>query len=96
MAEILEEAVSALQERFAQADLDFGVKFIIEDEGAIMVDGAGVRAADEGADVSLTANAETFQDIISGALDPTGAFMSGRLKIDGDMGLAMRLASILA
>ena len=33
--------------------------------------------------------------MLDGDLDPTAAFMSGRLKVDGDMGLAMKLGSIL-
>jgi putative sterol carrier protein len=45
--------------------------------------------------VTFTATPETFQDILSGALNPTSAFMSGKLAVDGDMGAAMRLASAL-
>jgi putative sterol carrier protein len=44
----------------------------------------------------MTADADTFQDILSGALNPTSAFMSGKLKLDGDMGTAMKLGSALA
>ena len=33
---------------------------------------------------------------MSGDLNSTAAFMQGKLKVDGDMGMAMRLASILA
>ena len=55
----------------------------------------GVRASDEDAEVTLIATAETFQDIMAGALDPTSAFMSGKLRIEGDMGTAMRLSGVL-
>ena len=44
----------------------------------------------------MSADAETFREILDGSLNPTAAFMSGRLKIDGDMGAAMRLAPVLA
>jgi putative sterol carrier protein len=44
----------------------------------------------------MTADAETFQAIIEGELNPTAAFMSGKLTIDGDMGTAMKLASAMA
>jgi putative sterol carrier protein len=54
-----------------------------------------VRAGDEEAEVTLRANTETFQDILAGDLDPASAFMSGRLTIDGDMGVAMQLGSAL-
>ena len=33
--------------------------------------------------------------MLDGDVNPTTAFMSGRLKVDGDMGLAMKLGSIL-
>ena len=54
-----------------------------------------MRAGDDAADVTLTASAETFQSIVSGDLNPTAAFMTGKLSIDGDMGAAMRLGSAL-
>ena len=36
-----------------------------------------------------------FVDLATGKLDGTAAFMSGKLKIKGDMGLAMKLQGIL-
>jgi putative sterol carrier protein len=69
---------------------------VIEDEGSLIVDGAGARAGDGDADCTLTASADTFRDMLDGALDPTSAFMGGRLAIDGDMGAAMRLAGLLS
>ena len=58
-----------------------------------MLDSAGVRAADEDAAVTLSADVETFQQIMSGDLSDT--FMTGRLSVDGDMGQAMALGSVL-
>jgi putative sterol carrier protein len=43
----------------------------------------------------LTADVETFQGLLDGDVNPTSAFISGRLKVDGDMGLAMKLGSLL-
>lgn len=93
---VIDEAVAALSERLS-GGFDGSVKFVIEGEGALMVDGGGVRAADDddGADVTMTASADTFEDILAGALNPAAAFMSGKLKLDGDMGTAMRLGSVL-
>ncbi len=95
MSDVVEAAVAALSEKMS-GGFDGTAKFVIEGEGAIVVDGAGVHAGDDDADVTLTADTDTFQAILSGDLDPAGAFMSGRLKIDGDMGAAMRLGSALA
>ena len=94
MSDVIDGAVKALNEKM-DGGFDGMAKFVIEDEGAIMVDSDGARAGDEEADVTLTANADTFQSMMSGDLNPTAAFMSGKLAVDGDMGMAMKLGSIL-
>lgn len=96
MSDIVNEAVSALNEKLGGAGFDGTAKFDIEDEGAVLIDGSGARASDEDADVTLSADADTFKEILSGQTNPTSAFMTGKLKVDGDMGLAMKLASALA
>lgn len=97
MSDVITAAVAALAEKLG-GGFDGSAKFEIEGEGAIIVDGSGVRAAGEGedADVTMTADSDTFQDILSGELNPTAAFMGGRLKVDGDMGTAMKLGGVLA
>jgi putative sterol carrier protein len=97
MSEIVEAAVKALNAKLGGAGIDGSVRFVIEDEGAVRIDGDGASPDGGGeADCTLTADAETFRSLLDGELDPTGAFMSGRLTVDGDMGLAMRLGSLLA
>lgn len=93
MSKVIEAAVEALRAKVPSFD---GVaKFVITGEGAIMIDQAGVRAGDEDADVTLTASAEVFQAILSGEMNPTTAFMTGKLGVDGAMGLAMQLGAVL-
>ncbi len=93
---VIETAIAALNEKIT-GDFDGIAKFTIEGEGTLIVDSTGVRAAEEHdeAEVTLTADSDTFQDILSGDLNPTGAFMAGKLKVDGDMGVAMKLGAIL-
>ncbi|HKL69663.1 SCP2 sterol-binding domain-containing protein [Salibaculum sp.] len=95
MSDVISEAVTALNAKMDGADFDGTAKFVIEDAGAVIIDGDGARAADEEADVTLTANAETFKAILDGEENPTAAFMSGKLSVDGDMGMAMKLAGVL-
>ena len=94
MSDVIEAAVKALNEKM-DGGFDGVAKFVIEDEGAIMVDSDGARAADEEAAVTLSASAETFQAILEGDLNATSAFMQGELSVDGDMGLAMQLGAVL-
>jgi len=96
MSELIDAAVNALSKRI-EGGFDAGTaKFVIEDEGAIMIDSDGVRAGDDEADVTLTASADTFKAILDGDINPTSAFMSGKLSVDGSMGLAMQLGSALS
>lgn len=96
MSEFLQRAADELSARMNDASFDGTAKFVVGDAGAIMLDETGARVGNDDADVTLTADAETFQSIIEGDMNPTSAFMSGKLSVDGDMGLAMKLASALA
>jgi putative sterol carrier protein len=96
MTDVIGAAVTALNEKLSGSGFDGTAKFVIEDEGAIMLDDAGARPGDEAADVTMTADTDTFRAILDGSLNATSAFMTGRLRIEGDMGAAMRLGSVLS
>ena len=95
MSVVIDKAVEQLSAK-VQGGFDGVAKFVIKDEGTIMMDGTGVRAGDGEADVTLTASAEVFKAILDGEMNPTMAFMSGKLSVDGSMGLAMKLGSVLS
>ena len=95
MSEALQTAAVALREKFADADFEGSVKFDIEDEGVILVNDGELRMEDGDADVTISASLDTFREIFDGELSPTAAYMTGRRRIDGDMGLAMKLSQIL-
>jgi len=97
MSSLIDAAVAALSDRIGDG-FDGTAKFMIEGEGALIIDSSGVRSAteDEEADVTLSADADAFQEILAGELNPTAAFMGGRLKVDGDMGMAMKLGAALS
>lgn len=94
MSEMIDAAVKALSAKLS-GGFDGVAKFVIPGEGAIMLDAGGVRAGDEEADVTLTAAADVFRAILDGDTNPTVAFMTGKLTVDGNMGLAMKLGSVL-
>jgi putative sterol carrier protein len=93
----LAEALARLQEKTGGRALDDGsVKFDFTDLGALRLDDQGPRMDDgQPADCTISADLETFKAMFDGELSPTGAFMSGRIKIDGDMGVAMKAAGLL-
>ncbi len=70
--------------------LDFG------DEGSILLDGvANAVTADDGpADATIKLTFDNFVAMANGKLNGTMAFMTGKLKIDGDMSVALQLQSV--
>ncbi len=93
MSDVIAAAVAALSEKVEGFD---GVaKFVIPGEGSLVIDAEGVREGDDEADVVLTAEADVFQAILAGDLNPTAAFMQGKLSVDGNMGMAMKLGGLL-
>jgi len=96
MSDDIEKVVEALNNKIGDDSFDGTAKFVIEGKGAIVIDGDGARASDDDTDVTLTADEDTFRAIMEGDLNPTTAFMTGKLAVDGDMGTAMKLGSVLS
>ena len=95
MSNLLDQAVKALNKKLVHIGFDGVAKFLITDEGSVIIDGNGARISDADADVTLSASAEVFQAIVEGDQNPSAAFMTGELSIDGDMGIALKLAGNL-
>jgi acyl-CoA dehydrogenase len=55
-----------------------------------------VSQSNDDADCTIQVSQEDFQRLVSGDLNPMGAVMSGKIKIDGDMGVAMKLQTLFA
>jgi len=74
------------------------VKIDFGDEGAILLDGANslVSENDGAADTTIKVSWDDWQALSSGQLDGMTAFMTGKLKIEGDRGNAMQLQGALA
>ncbi|WP_299390663.1 SCP2 sterol-binding domain-containing protein [Pelagibius sp.] len=82
--------------------LGYRVLFDLGEEGAILWDGketpaeiAPVEVNGTEADTTLRISPDQLGSLIDGSLDPTLAYMTGKLKIEGSMGVAMKLATML-
>ena len=92
-----QELVAKMQEGNAwvpgkRVKLDFG------GEGAIMLDGAASQVSEDNgdADTTIKVSWDDWQAMAAGQLDGMTAFMTGKLKVEGDMGNAMQLQGVLA
>lgn len=74
------------------------VKLHFGDQGAIMLDGQANQVTEEdgAADTTLKVAWSDWQAMASGQLDGMTAFMTGKLKVEGDMSNAMQLQGVLA
>ncbi|MGB4958775.1 MAG: SCP2 sterol-binding domain-containing protein [Saprospiraceae bacterium] len=74
------------------------MKFVLGDN-IILIDGSGdtniVSQSDEESACTITTDEDTFMKLKNGDLNPMMAVMSGKVKIKGDMGLAMKLQSLV-
>jgi len=74
------------------------IKFVLDD-APVYIDGSGekneVSGEDKDADCTITTSVDILEQLKDGSLNPMMAVMSGKVKISGDMGLAMKLQSLL-
>jgi len=84
----------------ANSGLGGTLKFDFGEPGSVYIDGkSSPNTVSDGdgksADCTITLSLETFEKMVKGELDGTSAFMQGKLRVAGDMGLAMKLGPIL-
>jgi len=94
------DVFTQLQNKANEAEAIGGtLKFVIDDL-TVFVDGTGndniVFQADDEADCTITTSASTLMELQSGDLNPMMAVMGGKVKIAGDMGLAMKVQSLMS
>ena len=71
-------------------DIDGAGKWKVDvQDGKVQVTEGG-----EEGDVTITTSEETFEKIVSGEQNATSAYMTGKLKVKGDMGAAMKLQKL--
>ena len=92
-----QELATKMQENQAwlpgkRVKLDFG------GDGAIMLDGTAEKVSEDdgAADTTILVSWDDWQAMAAGQLDGMTAFMTGKLKVEGDMSNAMQLQGVLA
>lgn len=94
-----ESILDALNEQAKNvAPIGDTIKFVIGEQ-PLLIDGTGdtnvVSQSDAEASCVISCTEETFTKLKDGSLNPMMAVMGGKVKIKGDMGLAMKLQSLL-
>ena len=97
----LESLTEELRKRAAQnPKLGYKVKVVLDDGGVIFWDGTGDQASlsniDGEADTTLRISAVDLEKLVAGTLDPTMAYMTGKLKVEGKLGVALKINAMLS
>jgi putative sterol carrier protein len=82
----------------AESGLDATVKFVFGQDGVIFIDGVSkpntVDNTDRDAKITLTLSMADFERIIDHKLNPKLALMTGKMRLRGDIRIAMRLDKV--
>lgn len=96
----IEDLTNTVKEKVGEdCGLGASLKFDCGDDGVIYIDATQVPniVSNEDIDAQCTVAValDDLKSMMAGDLDPMAAFSLGKLKLDGDMGVAMKLGNLM-
>ena len=96
----IEECTQAIRTKVGDdSGLAASLKFDCGDDGVIVIDGKAtpntVSNANTDTDCTVGITLDNLNAMLAGDLDPATGFMAGKLKVSGDMSVAMRLQRVI-
>ncbi len=103
MSSLIAKAADYFNVKLSGRPFDGHVRISIENEGQIIVDEDGARMVlpdddtfgDDIVDCLVSTDQDTFSAVLDGHLDPMTAYMTGRLRVRGNMGTVAKLGNVL-
>ena len=89
------EIADRIKPKVESAGFERSVKFDTGPDGVIVIDGATISTTDQETDCTIKLSLSDLEDLVAGDLSPTTAFMTGKIKIEGDMSVAMALSQLI-
>jgi putative sterol carrier protein len=95
----LEQVTKRVQQAVgAESGVDARIKFLFGADGILFIDAKAIPNAvhnnDEESDITITVSMENFERIIDKKLNPKIALMTGKMRLRGDIRIAMRLDKV--
>lgn len=91
----VQEIAASLKSKVESAGFDKSVKFDTGADGVIVINGASISTTDAPTDCTIKLSLDNLESLLAGDLNPTMAFMTGKLKVEGDMSVAMALSQLI-
>ncbi len=91
----LQSIADGMKSKVASSGFDRSVKFDTGSDGVVVIKNGEVSTADSDADCTIKISLDDFESLVAGDLNPTMAFMTGKIKVEGDMSVAMALSQLI-
>lgn len=91
----VQEIADTLKDRVAASGFEKSIRFDTGDDGVMVINQTSVTTVDGPADCTIKLSLANLEGLVDGTLNPTMAFMQGKIKLEGDMAVAMALGKVL-
>jgi putative sterol carrier protein len=96
----LDSVTQAVRSKAATSPaLGYRIQFDLGDDGIVFRDGTQTPGVIDNeprdADTVMSLRLDNLEALVAGALNPTMAYMTGKLKLQGSMGVALRIGQLL-
>lgn len=91
----LEDIAQGIRTGLTGKTFDGSLKFDCGDDGVIVLSQGDATTQDRDTDCTLRLSADNLQKLLAGKLNPMTAVMMGKIKVSGDMGVAMKLSKLI-
>ncbi|QOF70318.1 SCP2 sterol-binding domain-containing protein [Aminobacter sp. SR38] len=91
----IQAVADKIKAKVESAGFGRSIKFDTGSDGVIVIDGTTLSTTDGPADCTIRLSLDDLESLIAGELNPTMAFMTGKIKVEGDMSVAMGLSQLL-
>ncbi|WP_372885113.1 SCP2 sterol-binding domain-containing protein [Shimia sp.] len=93
---MLQQIIDRMQKELQSKSFEGSLKFDCGEDGVIVLRDGSASGEDQETDCTIRLSADNLVKLLTGKLNPMTGVMMGKLKVSGDMGVAMRLGKLLA
>ncbi|MCI5100864.1 SCP2 sterol-binding domain-containing protein [Phaeobacter italicus] len=91
----LQSLANGIQDRLQGKSFDGSLKFDCGNDGVIVLADGTASTTDRDTDCTIRISTDNLKKLLTGKLNPMTGVMMGKLKISGDMGVAMKLGKLI-
>lgn len=92
----LDDTAALIRNGLTGKSFDGSLKFDCGADGVIVLANGNASTTDQNTDCTLRLSADSLTKLLTGKLNPMTAVMTGKIKISGDMGVAMKLSKLIS